>query len=163
MGRRCLRTQRRLIRFPVPQCRPGTREAGPRGPGPVQKTAGQTPDVAAVGQHQCLMLLPLPRGEWTRVRAGDDHGHRAPGLGTAAGRSAPLPRRALDGPKLRPGLLLLGGGMEEVPCHDPSVGRTSETPDRITLVLVGIWRETPLFATGGNGDSPALPAGLYAF
>ena len=42
---------------------------------PVQKTGGQTPDVAAVGQHQCLMLLPLPRGERTRVRAGDDHGH----------------------------------------------------------------------------------------
>ena len=32
-----------------------------RGPGPVQKTAGQTADVAAGGQRQCLMTLPLPR------------------------------------------------------------------------------------------------------
>ena len=125
---------------------------------PVQKTGRQTPDVAALGQRQCLMLLPLPRGERTRVRVGDDHGHRTPGLGTAAGRSAPLPRRALDGPKLRPGLLLLGGGMEEVPCHDPSVGRTSETPDCITLVLVPGGKR-PFSATGGNDDSPALRGG----
>ena len=35
--------------------------------------------------------------------------------------------------------------MEEVPCHDPRVGRASETPDCITLVLTVAWRETPLF------------------
>ena len=34
--------------------------------------------------------------------------------------------------------------MEEVPSHDPRAGRASETPDCFTLLLVGIWRETPL-------------------
>ena len=109
-----------------------------------QKIGGQTLDVAAGGQRKCLMTLPLPGDEGTRVRAGDDHGHRAPGLGPAAGSSAPLPRRALDGPQLRSGLLISADGMAEVPCDDPRAGRASGAPDCLTLVLVA-WRETPHF------------------
>ena len=66
-------------------------------------------------------------------------------MGTAAGRSALFPRRAPDGPQLRPGSLLSGGGMEEVPSRDPGAGRASETPGCFTLVLVATRRETPLF------------------
>ena len=83
-----------------------SRGQSPEDLGQFRKTGGQTPDDAAVGQRQCLMLLSLPRGERTRVGVGDDYGHQALGLRTAAGRSPPLPRRALHGPKLRPGLLL---------------------------------------------------------
>ena len=46
-------------------------------------------------------------------------------------------RGAWNGPHLRPGLLLSGGGMEEVPCHDPRAGRASGTPDCFTLLLAG--------------------------
>ena len=54
-------------------------------------------------------------------------------------------RGALNGPHPRPGLLLSGGGMEEVPYHDPSAGRASGTPDCFTLPLAANRRETPLF------------------
>ena len=48
--------------------------------------------------------------------------------------------------------------MEEAPCHDPGAGRTSETPDCITLVLVPGGKR-PFSATGGNADSCALWGG----
>ena len=54
-------------------------------------------------------------------------------------------RGALNGPHPRPGLLLSGGGMEEVPYHDPSAGRASGTPDCFTLPLAANRRKTPLF------------------
>ena len=54
-------------------------------------------------------------------------------------------RGAWNGPHLRPGLLLSGGGMEEVSSHDPRVGRGSGTPDCFTLVLDATRRKTPLF------------------
>ena len=46
-------------------------------------------------------------------------------------------RGAWNGPHLRPGLLLSGGGMEEVSSHDPRAGRASGTPDCFTLLLAG--------------------------
>ena len=75
------------------------------------------------------MIMDTERRVWERRQA----------------RSAPLPRRVLDGPQLQPGSLLSGGGMEGVPCHDPRVGRGSGTPDCFTLVLDATRRKTPLF------------------
>ena len=46
--------------------------------------------------------------------------------------------------------------MEEVPSHDPRAGRASGTPDCFTLLLVGIWRETPPFRHWRKADSCAL-------
>ena len=67
-------------------------------------------------------------------------------------------RGAWNGPQLRPGSLLSGGGMEEVPCHDPRAGRASGTPDCFTLLLVA-WRETPLFRHWRKFRQPSLARG----
>ena len=49
--------------------------------------------------------------------------------------------------------------MEEVPCHDPRVGRASGTPDCFTLVLDAIRRKTPLFRHWRKCRQPSLAKG----
>ena len=83
------------------------------------------------------MIMDTERRVWERRQGGRLHSHVAFWMVRSSG----------------PGYLLSGGGMEEVPCHDPRVGRASGTPDCFTLVWTAPGGKRPFSATGENTDS----------